>query len=251
MNRPWMPLYVADYLADTAHLNAAQSGAYLHLIMHYWQTGNIPDDDAAIARIARMTPAEWRRARPLIQPFFSDGWKHKRIEFEMSEAARISAAGRKGGEASARSRRNRSNDPATIVERSSDEPPNDPPTKSQALQPQPPSQKEESSLRSDARANGLELSGGEPSPKKPRRAPSVLADDFALNEALREFANIRGYPGQICDRLFERFCQHAKSKGLKYADWAAAWRTWVLNQVEFDSRRPGSTGPPHSRRPDV
>ena len=72
MNRPWMPLYVADYLADTAHLNATQSGAYLHLIMHYWQTGGLPANDEALARIARMTGAEWRNARPIIVPFFSD-----------------------------------------------------------------------------------------------------------------------------------------------------------------------------------
>jgi len=39
-----MPLYVADYLADTAHLGALESGVYLHLIMHYWLKGGLPDD---------------------------------------------------------------------------------------------------------------------------------------------------------------------------------------------------------------
>jgi uncharacterized protein YdaU (DUF1376 family) len=90
MSRPWMPLYIADYLADTAHLNAAQSGAYLHLIMHYWTSGKLPDDDRALARIARMTATEWKRDRAIIQAFFRDGWKHKRIEAERQRVDEVS-----------------------------------------------------------------------------------------------------------------------------------------------------------------
>lgn len=89
--RPWMPLYIADYLADTAHLNAAQSGAYLHLIMHYWQTGSLPDNDQALMRIARMTAVEWKHNRNTIAGFFLDGWKHKRIDSELAHVADVSS----------------------------------------------------------------------------------------------------------------------------------------------------------------
>jgi uncharacterized protein YdaU (DUF1376 family) len=98
-----MPLYVADYLADTAHLNAAQSGAYLHLIMHYWQKGSLPPDDAQLAAIARMSLSEWKRARSIVAAFFQDGWTHRRIDRELTEAndkyRRRSAAGKKGADA--------------------------------------------------------------------------------------------------------------------------------------------------------
>lgn len=98
MNRPWMPLYIADYLADTAHLNASQSGAYLHLIMHYWQTGKLPAEDQALARIARMTPAEWAKAKSVIAAFFQPGWRHKRIDAELEHAAEVSRKRRASAE---------------------------------------------------------------------------------------------------------------------------------------------------------
>lgn len=103
--RPWMPLYVGDYLVKTAHLNAAQSGAYLHLIMHYWINSGLPNDDQQLAQIARMTEQQWAKNRPIIQAFFAPDWKHTRIEFELTECARISAAGSIGGRASAAARR--------------------------------------------------------------------------------------------------------------------------------------------------
>ncbi len=108
-----MPWYIADYLADTAHLRAAQSGAYLHLIMHYWQRGGLPSENVQLAAIARMSDAEWKKARPIIEPFFQmPGWKHKRIDEELAKSlakyeARA-AAGKKGGEAKAEAKQNSS-----------------------------------------------------------------------------------------------------------------------------------------------
>ncbi|WP_316176238.1 YdaU family protein [Bradyrhizobium sp. SZCCHNRI1073] len=85
-----MPLYIADYRADTAHLSASQHGAYLLLIMHYWSTGSLPNDDAALARIAAMTPVEWKRNRATVAAFFGDNWTHKRIDAELNRAKEIS-----------------------------------------------------------------------------------------------------------------------------------------------------------------
>jgi uncharacterized protein YdaU (DUF1376 family) len=101
MSLPRMSLHIGDYLKDTTHLDAALHGAYLLLIMHYWANGELPDDDRQLSRIARMSPVAWRQARPVIQEFFYDGWRHKRIEKEIVEAQekyeRHAAAGRKGG----------------------------------------------------------------------------------------------------------------------------------------------------------
>lgn len=85
--RPWMPFYIGDYRADTPHLSTAQHGAYLLLIFHYWQLGGLPDDDEQLARIVGMTPAEWRKNRPVNRAFFTDGWRHARIEREIAAAS--------------------------------------------------------------------------------------------------------------------------------------------------------------------
>lgn len=163
MARPWMPLYVGDYRRDTAHLSALEHGAYLLLIMHYWQAGELPADDRQLSRIAACTPAEWRRIKPTIQAFFSDGWKHARIEFELTETARISEAGRKGGIASGEARRaakqNRTtvqrpfNDRSTIDERPSERPGNETPSPSQPPS-QPPSQ-----VKQDSKIQGPIVKG--------------------------------------------------------------------------------------------
>lgn len=90
MKRPWMPLYIADYLRKTTHLGALESGAYLHLIMDYWQNDGLPDDDKQLARIAKMTDREWKNAKATLQAFFHDGWRHEKIDEEIAKASEIS-----------------------------------------------------------------------------------------------------------------------------------------------------------------
>jgi uncharacterized protein YdaU (DUF1376 family) len=101
MGRAWMPLYVGDYLRDTRDLNTLQHGAYLLLIMHYWQHDALPTDDARLAAIAGLSVAQWRRIREPVQAKFADGWKHKRIEAELVKLDRAvmqrRVAGRRGG----------------------------------------------------------------------------------------------------------------------------------------------------------
>lgn len=99
----WMPLYIADYLADTGHLSTVEHGAYLLLIMHYWQHGGIPDDDAKLARICRMQAKPWAAIRDNIADLFDLGWRHKRVDAELATASETmtkrSAAGRAGASA--------------------------------------------------------------------------------------------------------------------------------------------------------
>lgn len=93
-----MPLYIANYRNKTSHLTAAEHGAYLLLIMHYWVTGGLPRDDAQVMRISSMTPAEWKKSRGTLQAFFHDGWKHQRCDEELAKAEQISSKRRTAAE---------------------------------------------------------------------------------------------------------------------------------------------------------
>jgi len=85
-----MPLYIADYLADTADLSCEEHGAYLLLLMHCWRHGELPDDDARLSRICKVSAYKWKNLSPIIREFFyeKDGaLRHKRVDAERSKAA--------------------------------------------------------------------------------------------------------------------------------------------------------------------
>jgi uncharacterized protein YdaU (DUF1376 family) len=103
-----MKFYPSDYLSDTQHLTTLEHGAYMLLILNYWQRG-VPlfDDDKKLAAIARMDVDQWFNVRSTLVEFFdvqNGFWHHKRVELEMkavvakskkaSVAGKISAAKR-------------------------------------------------------------------------------------------------------------------------------------------------------------
>lgn len=131
MSTPWMPLYIADYLADTSHLSTLEHGAYLLLIMAYWRRGGLPDDDIKLARITGLSVDDWFNVRSTVVQMFHDGWKHKRIDEELQRAEEKSKQASEAGKRSAEARKRAS------VERPLNVRCNETPTESQLSQPQP------------------------------------------------------------------------------------------------------------------
>jgi uncharacterized protein YdaU (DUF1376 family) len=96
-----MPLYTGDYKRDTERLTLAQHGAYLLLIMYYWDTGSLPDSDEEMARILRVSNKQLPSIWLAIAPFFDENRRHKRIDAELEKQEIISTkrqiSGRIGG----------------------------------------------------------------------------------------------------------------------------------------------------------
>jgi uncharacterized protein YdaU (DUF1376 family) len=193
--RPWMPLYVGDYLADTAHLRAFQSGGYLHLIMHYWRTGGLPDDDSQLAAIARMTPEEWKDNKALLQSFFYDGWKHKRIDAELAEAEekynRRASAGRKGGIAAHK--------------------PEQCPSNAQAMLDQSQSQSQSESG----------------SKKESKTGKILLPDAWSISDSHFELGNRLGLTKEEIEEAAQEMRSWSLGNGERRANWDFVFNNWI------------------------
>ncbi len=188
----WMPLYVADYLADTTRLTTAQHGAYLLLIMAYWRAGEaLADDDDDLAAITRQPVKDWQRMRPKIAPFFNviDGmWCHRRIEVEIERAMANRAQKETAGKASARQRtlQRESNGRSTSVATG---PATEPQRK---LNSSPsPSQKEEDSV---ANATGAD-------------APPPTESDLVWGDGLTWLASAEGKAAGPLRSMVGRWCK--------------------------------------------
>jgi uncharacterized protein YdaU (DUF1376 family) len=105
--RPWLPLYVADYLADTKHLNTEQHGAYLLLLMAMWRSedATLPNEPKLLARISGIRLCRWHLVAPDVMSLMTierGRVTQKRLRQEFQHCISISttkaAAGRKGAE---------------------------------------------------------------------------------------------------------------------------------------------------------
>ena len=102
---PYMQLYVADYLSDTAHLTTLEHGAYMLLLMNYWQRGKpLKNSNERLASVARMSNECWATVQQTLGEFFNitdELWIHNRIERDLeavnSKSSKASLAGKASG----------------------------------------------------------------------------------------------------------------------------------------------------------
>ena len=216
-NRPWMPLDIADYLADTGHLSTLEHGAYMLMIMEYWKQGGLPDDERKLAKITRLTADQWADCRDTLADLFMPGWKHKRVEEELAKAAEIIEKRR--GAAHARHAASKSNAHAEQVQ-----------SKSSDTGALPSTIDQSSSLRSD-----------DPAARK-RVRPERLPEDWSLPDGWGQDAIEAGVPPHLIDLEASKMRDWSRSsKNGAKLDWRATWRNWCR---EAATRIPPARGSP-------
>jgi len=104
---PYIQLYVADYLADTMHLTTEEHGAYLLLIMNYWQTAK-PIPKKRLASVARLSNDRWKSVEVSLNEYFTEDeqgcWYHSRIAQDLLNVMQKCTQASEAGKASAKKR---------------------------------------------------------------------------------------------------------------------------------------------------
>jgi uncharacterized protein YdaU (DUF1376 family) len=217
---PYMPLYVADYLADAAHLSTEEHGAYMLLIMNYWQRGKpLPADPERLARIARMSNERWTDVERTLNEFFEvvgGEWRHKRIDAELAKVFAKSQKAKQAGRASARSKTNKSstdvqhpsNERSTSVERTLNHTDTDTDTDSTI-------------------ANAIV-----PRAKRSRSRGEMLPSDFTASSDMIAFGQKLGLTEPDISYQLDKMRDWATSRGETKKDWTATFRNWLRETAD-------------------
>ena len=102
----WMPLYIAEFIADTASLTAVQGWAYINLLCAMWRSedGTLPNDADKLARVGKVHPPRRAKVWEAIKTLFDvdgDRVTSKPLQAELGKANAMivsrQAAARVGG----------------------------------------------------------------------------------------------------------------------------------------------------------
>jgi uncharacterized protein YdaU (DUF1376 family) len=221
-----MPMYWRDFWADTGHLSPVEGWAYINLIGAYWTIGGpLENDDARLARQAKVSPKEWKAARPAVIAFFcvDDKLIHqKRIDAELAVAVARHAAKVKAGTNGAQKRWQTDSKP--IAEPS-------PCHRQTDAQLQPHSSNDET----DANAS---VGRKRPPPKR----ASALPADWMLSQKGFDHATAQGLDPATIRAVAQHFRDDNAAKGRTSKDWDASWRTWITKHIGWYGTGPWPKG---------
>lgn len=211
---PAFPLWTDAYLGDTTHLTTIEHGAYLLLLMTAWRSkdGMLPNDDKLLARYAKLNLQQWKRIRPILEPFFGvslNGWCQGRLTDELVAVRQHSK--KQSKKAKARWLKNNDSDNAVAL----------------------PQESPEENGRSHGNASPTPTPNTPLKDKESFRESMPHTQDFSdlkMENEYLEKATKAGVLGEAASRCWEKW--KLKRASAPPEQPLADWGIWVLNEFK-------------------
>jgi uncharacterized protein YdaU (DUF1376 family) len=231
----WMPFLIGRYLGDTMHLTYDQHGPYILLLLHYWRTGPLPNDDRKLAAITRVPLDIWKsEMAETLREFFTleaDGLLHqKRADEEIARRKLISDKRSMAGKAGADAKYGEDVSAEPPVANASGLLPGCEPFATVQVQQQETQQGQKEvpppsvGVARAPTANGTRLPAN--------WQPSADGMQFTRDQGLD--------PATVLPTFIDYWVSQAGAKGRK-TDWEATWRNWCRRDAERLKTRPAGT----------
>ena len=213
---PFMPLWVADFLADTMDLDAAEVGAYLLLLMAQWSRDgkSLPNDSEKLRRIARCN-RNWAKVWSALEGYFctdENGIYSKRLRLESQNVTSKRLVNSQNGALGGRPKSLKDIEPNKANGYV-------PPKRNESI-PEPYIEEEKEEPKG--------------SPKKTNLGSRILAE-WKLPKDWGEWAVSEGMDDLSVRKQADRFRDYwlgiSGKAGVKL-DWQATWRNWVRRSLE-------------------
>jgi uncharacterized protein YdaU (DUF1376 family) len=215
---PYIPFYIDDFDAATAHLTPSEEGVYMRLIKMAWRsaTCSIFDDLDSIARKCRVPKSE---VDPILKEFFvlkKKMWVQKRLLEEFSSILKKSSVKSEAGKKSAEIKKLKQqekmvNTPNLLLEDKS----NIPSTRARVPEPEPEPEPEPL----------LPLDGAEEA--GPASQPSAVSKRELPDDWPKGFAH-----SELIKLVNSPWLDGSKSSGLAIAGQVAQWRMQGCSWLE-------------------
>jgi len=238
-DKPYMPLWVADFLAKTMGLDAREIGAYMLLIMALWSHGGtLPNNPKKLQRIARCG-RDWPRVWEAISHFFTvddDTISQQRVTEELQKMRtkrEVNAQnGARGGRAKALKQKQGDLANATISpEQPYPYPEYNTHTSYECSDPQ--SKGDDDAERKSPVDDAPNNTPGTAKPKA-GTGKRAIGERAEPTEKDIQHAEQRGIDWRAEWPKFRDYHIRAETR-TTYRGWRAAWRTWCRKSVEFKS----------------
>jgi uncharacterized protein YdaU (DUF1376 family) len=227
----WYPWYPGLFEGDTMHLDEGQDGVYRRLLDWYMSRRRpLPDNDAALAAIARVPLDRWmERYADAVRPFFkahSGLLGHKRCDLELdrqdNRSKTRSEVAKKGGEA--RQRKIKDIKASSLHEASSE----------QANGSLEASFEQASSKLNSATGQDKTGQDKEPdraSPLTPRAR--TVSRDWRPSAEIEIWAALQKWTKEAVETEIEGFRAWSIGHGKSYADIDESFRSWLIKARQF------------------